>query len=262
MSFDRSIRVVFDEAPEDYDAGRPIYPEALTEDVIALSGIPEDGRILEIGPGPGKATLLFARRGYRMLCLELGAALAAQAAANCRPYPRVQIQRMTFEDWPLQPSAFDLVMSAQVFHWIPPEVGLPKCAAALKDSGWLALFWNDYPTPDNEFFNQLAVIYQEKAPDLASRSGKPSMEELVEIRRKSIQDSHLFDDVLLKRYPWEMTYTTERYLKLLNTFSDHRTLDEDTRRDLFGGIAELIEQHGGSFQRPFITALYMARVRR
>ncbi len=73
---DRRRRVLFDEVAELYDDVRPNYPEALIEDVIALSGIERDGRILEVGCGPGKATIPFARRGYRMLGIELGEHLA------------------------------------------------------------------------------------------------------------------------------------------------------------------------------------------
>ncbi|MCP4423480.1 MAG: SAM-dependent methyltransferase, partial [Chloroflexi bacterium] len=83
-TIDRSQRVLFDEAAELYDEVRPSYPEALVEDVVALSGIGKNGRILEVGPGPGTATLPFAQRGYRMLAIELGEHLAALAAENCR----------------------------------------------------------------------------------------------------------------------------------------------------------------------------------
>ena len=46
---------------------RSDYPEELVEDVLSLSGITSDGRIFEIGCGPGNATVSFARRGYRIL---------------------------------------------------------------------------------------------------------------------------------------------------------------------------------------------------
>ena len=44
-----NLRSVFDQAALDYDAVRPGYPMELVNDVVALSGIPDDGRILEIG---------------------------------------------------------------------------------------------------------------------------------------------------------------------------------------------------------------------
>jgi 2-polyprenyl-3-methyl-5-hydroxy-6-metoxy-1,4-benzoquinol methylase len=63
-------RQTFDQEAEFYDEARPGYPEALFDDVVALSAIPEEGRILEIGCGTGQATVPMARRGYHILCIE------------------------------------------------------------------------------------------------------------------------------------------------------------------------------------------------
>jgi SAM-dependent methyltransferase len=82
-----------------YDKFRPGYPEPLFEDLVQLSGIPEGGRILEIGPGTGQATLPLARRGFSILGLELGASMARLCRRNCRGFPNVEILNAAFEDW-------------------------------------------------------------------------------------------------------------------------------------------------------------------
>ena len=84
-------RFTFDEVAELYDRHRPGYPEALFEDLVALSGIAPAGRILEIGAGTGQATLPLARRGLRVLCLEPGAALARVARGKLAGFPRVEV---------------------------------------------------------------------------------------------------------------------------------------------------------------------------
>jgi len=56
MSIDRSRRITFEEVADLYNETCSGYPEALVEDIIALSGIPAGGRILEVGCGPGNAT--------------------------------------------------------------------------------------------------------------------------------------------------------------------------------------------------------------
>jgi hypothetical protein len=45
----------------------------------------------------------------------------------------------------------------------------------------------------------------------------------------------------------------------LNTYSDHLRLPEQTRQSLFEGVAEVIEQHGGFIERPYLAVLYVAR---
>jgi hypothetical protein len=196
-----------------------------------------------------------------MLCLELGQDLAALAAENCRPFPRVQVQHVAFEDWPLQERAFDLLISVQAFHWIAPEIGYAKTAVALKETGTLALFWNLSPRPQTDFYRALAQVYRDKAPQLADPSKTVPLDALVERTLASINDSDLFGPVTLKRYPWTERYTASQYVKLLNTYSDHRRLSQETRRALFAGVRELIERFGGVVERPYVAALYLARLK-
>ena len=71
----------------------------MVDSIIALSRLPEGGHILEVGSGTGKATRLFASRGYAIHCIEPGGNLAALAARNLQDYPRVTFEITRFEDW-------------------------------------------------------------------------------------------------------------------------------------------------------------------
>lgn len=260
------IRAIFNQTPLDYDAVRPGYPPELIEDVIAISAIPAGGSVLEIGCGTGQATVPFARwrdatgRGYMMLCLEIGQDLAAIAAQKCRPYPNVTVQVMSFEGWDPEGRAFDLVISATAFHWIPPQVGYPKIARILKRHGSMALFWNLAPTPYTGFSAAVQQIYRHVVPEWPDPRTGPSNEERIRARETSINEIGLFEPVLVKRYPWTKTYTTESYLRLLNTYSDHLALDEARRHRLFEEIGKLIErEYDGVVTRPYLSALYIAQ---
>jgi SAM-dependent methyltransferase len=261
MSRDRSLRTAFDEVARQYDQARPGYPEALIEDTITLSGIPPGGRILEIGCGPGKATLPFARRGYSMLCLELGPALAALAAEHCRPYPAVEIQAIAFEDWPLQPRAFDLALSAEAFHWIPSEIGYVKAADALRENGALALCWNGHLGGDEDFLQQVESLYGDVAPSLAP-SAREAPEVLEQRTLADFQAAGRFGDVVVRRYPWTVTYSASQYVGLLRTYSPIQALPEGARRELLTGIRALIEERGGSMESRYSSVLYVGRIAR
>ncbi|MCC5642942.1 class I SAM-dependent methyltransferase [Nostoc sp. CHAB 5824] len=121
-----------------YDQVRPGYPKALFDDVVSLSEITPDGRILEIGCGTGQATVPFARRGYRILCIELGENLATVAQKNLAAYPQVEVRNIAFEDWVTQENAFDLVIFATAFHWLDPSIAYKKTALALTSKGAIA----------------------------------------------------------------------------------------------------------------------------
>ena len=245
----------FDAVARLYDRTRPGYPEPLFDDLAKLSGIPEGGRILEIGPGPGQATLPLARRGFSILALELGASMARLCRANCREFPKVEIRNTAFEDWKPEEGTFDMVLAATAFHWIPYKVAYPRCAMALKPSGSLALLWNFVDIPDTEFFNNLRAIYRRIAPHM-HLSLPPELR--IERQRKKIVSSGLFGPVTVLRYPWQNEYTADRYIGLLKTMSDHAILAPKVRRDIFRAIRQLIDDNGGSFVRPVVAVLFLA----
>jgi SAM-dependent methyltransferase len=263
MARDLSQRTTFDDIADLYDEVRPGYPERLIEDVITLSEIPERGRILEIGCGTGQATLPFARRGYSMLCVEMGKNLAALTAEHCRQFPGVEVQNTTFEAWRLWPRAFDLVISAEAFHWVPTEVGYPKAAAALKDTGSIALFWHHSPGDDMPFRRAVEQVYRQQVPHLVEHlPGKTQPDTLIEQTLADFNSSGMFGPVTVSQYPYTQKYTTEQYIKLISTYSPIRSLAPEVRRDLLLGIRDVIEQFGGSVESSELAVLYVARVRR
>jgi ubiquinone/menaquinone biosynthesis C-methylase UbiE len=133
------LRATFDQVAPLYDEARPTYPEELFDEVVSLSGVPTDGRILEIGCGTGQATVPLARRGYRILCVELGENLAAAARRKLAAYPHVEVLTGAFENWPSEQNAFDLAVSAEAFHWLDQTSAYRKISRTLRPGGAIAL---------------------------------------------------------------------------------------------------------------------------
>jgi SAM-dependent methyltransferase len=245
---------LFDEVAERYARSRPEYQPALIDDIVSLSGIPPGGHILEIGCGPGKATLPFAQRGFAILCLDPGPRLVALAQRRVRDYPAVQFAVTTFEDWPLEEGAFDLVVAASAFHWIREGVGFPKAAAALRDTGAIALFRNARQTEDTPLYREIQQAYAMHAPEAAHghRRGRSS---------EDIAASGLFGDVVVRHHPWKQTYSAGEYVNLLDTYSGHRRLPAARREALFAAIVAAIERHGGTIEVRWVGTAFVARKR-
>jgi SAM-dependent methyltransferase len=248
-----------------YDAVRPGYPEALFDDVVSLSGIPLRGRILEIGCGTGQATVPFARRGYRILCVELGENLAVVARRNLAAYPRVEVQSGDFEEWTLEAGTFDLAVSATAFHWLDPAVAYPKVARALRPGGAGPLLERARPKRRERGLLRAAQrVYEREAPEIVKPDdykGRPQPHELPD-RTAEIEASGLFDGVIRRDYRWDETYDAEGHLSILNTYSGHRSLNDASRERLFIGIRDLIErEHGGRIVKGYLTTLYFVRRR-
>lgn len=259
MCIDRSRRVTFEETADLYNETRTLYPDALIEDVIRLSALQADGRILEIGPGAGSATVSFAKRGYNILGIELGERLAEYARRNCRDYPNTVIVRAEFESYHLPPRSFDLAVSADAFHWIRPEVGYPKVQATLKENGCYAFFWQISVDPQTDWSRAVDEIFQRLAPQY----DRPNQPMDVEWVRNTITGNFReycgIADVTVKLYDWVETISADTYVKLLRTYSGFRGMDESLRESLNKEIYAAIQNAGGSIEQPYRAILFHAK---
>lgn len=256
----KAQRDSFDEASREYDEVRPSYPHRLIKDVIHISEIPKGGEILEVGCGTGQATIRFAELGYSMTCLDIGKNLVKIAREKCKNYLNVKIHNISFEDWQPEKEAFDLLISGTAFHWIPPEIGYPKAAEVLKDTGFIALFWNMHPNHYTGFSQDVQRVYQKSVPEWEDPQNGPGTEKKILEREDYIDGTGLFEKVGVRRYLWSRTYSTDQYLKLLDTYSDHRSLEKNRRNQLYEGIRTLInEEYGGRVERPYLSVLFIAR---
>lgn len=255
---DREQRLVFDEVAEIYDRVRPGYPEQLALEVRELARLSPDDRILEVGCGTGQATRLFAPHGYRMMCLEPGAGMAAVARSNLAAFPDVELVETSFEDWQGEGAAFALLISAQAFHWVEPEVRFVKAARALRRGGAIALFWNVPLVGEDPVHRAIQEQYARYAPHLLpeARARRPAYARAAD----DLRSSGLFEEISQRAYPWRCTYDARTYAALMGTHSDHRLLSEADREVLHGGIRAAIESRGGEVKVQHVAVLLFARL--
>lgn len=259
MSIDRSRRITFEEVADLYNETRTRYLDALIEDIIRLAALPADGRILEIGCGPGNATVAFARRGYRLLAIELGERLAAYAAQNCRAYPNVTIVQAEFESCDLPRYGFDLAVSADAFHWIRPETGYAKVMTALKATGSFAFFWQLTVDPQTDWSRAIDEVFRQRAPQV-ERPNEPMDAAWVRaVIEGNFRDYCGIENVTVKTYDWMETLDADRYVKLLRTRSGLHGMDEGLRLALNREIDAVIQAAGGSIEQPYRAILFHAR---
>ncbi|MGB7539772.1 MAG: class I SAM-dependent methyltransferase, partial [Anaerolineales bacterium] len=229
----------------------------LVESVLSITRIPSTGRILEIGSGTGKATRLFAEKGFEIYCIEPGENLNRVAIRSLKGINRVTIEQVRFEEWNGETDPFDLAISAQAFHWINPDIGYRKAASALKANGHIALFWNMHAGFKGNLESEIERVYRQHAPKLAQRREKT--EEVIKQREAALSSSGYFTGVTVNRFYWSERYGRRQYIGLLNTYSDHIGLPERARRNLMEGISEVISQNGGYINKPYITVLYVGK---
>src|SRR5580704_19430788 len=159
-------RKSFDQMAQLYARARGAPPPALFDAVATFVPPPADA--LEIGCGPGNASLPLLERGFRIHAVELGENLAAFARERLAAFPfTVEVGKL--EDASLQPASADLVVCSAAFHWLDRERALRQVVKVLKPSGTLALIWGSprRTAEDNRVDEAIQAAYRAHAPEIS-----------------------------------------------------------------------------------------------
>jgi hypothetical protein len=117
---------------------------------------------------------------------------------------------------------------------------------------------------DRGFFEEAQRIYERETPEIVRPDDSRGLPrpDAVPSRTPEIENSGLFEVKATRQYLWDETYDAAGYLRVLNTYSGHRSLTNDARERLFHGIARLIdERFGGHIVKGYLTTLYVAHRR-
>jgi SAM-dependent methyltransferase len=137
----------------------------------------------------------------------------------------IPVEQATFEDWQPSGRSFDLVVFAQSFHWVQPQIALDKVAAVLRPGGRLALLSNRI-TPISPTRQELDEAYA----GYLDASARPAIdaahdEELIPMIH---QHGYTFRRHVTER----LQYTTDAWVNMMFTYSNVLTLAPQARSDL------------------------------
>ena len=258
-----TLGTIFDRVPYAYDRYRPGYAPEAIETLVELSKARAGADVLEIGPGTGKLTVPLAERGFRITAIEPGARMANLLARRVARFPDVRIVRSTFEEAPIEPASFDLVVAATAFHWVDPDRRYDLAAAALRPGGALGLIRNDHvAAPSNEAYtNGVRPIYERLAPALLQDLALPMPDDPPGFEDE-MRESGRFDRIEQRQFAWDQPYTAATVVGMLGTHSEHRALPRRRRSKLLREIREFVETElGGGYVDRYVTSVCVGRLR-
>jgi SAM-dependent methyltransferase len=250
------LRATFNRIAEVYRRVRPGYPEALFDDLAELAGLAEGSRVLEIGCGPGQASVPLAGRGYALLAVELGPRMAELARERLAPYPSASVVVADFDRWTPDRAGFDLVFSSTAFHWLDPATRFERTAGLLTGRGCLAVTGTRHVMGGTErFFHDVQVCYRRYYP---GGSGPPPRAD--DLPRATDFGSARYRTALVRRYEWDVEYATADYLALLSTYSATLELPPPSAAGLLRDVGALIDgRYGGHVTKRYLAELRVAR---
>lgn len=250
----------FDQMVELYARARPPAPREVFDTLAAY--VPPPAEVLEIGCGPGNASLPLLERGFRIHAVELGENLAAFARHRLAAFP-FTVEVGKFEDASLNPASVDLVVCSAAFHWLDREPAMRQVVKVLKPGGALALIWGSArrTAEDNRVDEAIQAAYRAHAPEI-TRQAVDRMGSKVDEIGKAVCDTPELCDYEERLFPQTHFFDRQRYVDTLATFSDHATLPADRRARLFEAIGDIIDrQFGGRVERHSTARLQLAHRR-
>lgn len=136
----------------DYRQGRPPYPDPVV-DTLERHGLVPGSLVADIGAGTGAASLLFLRRGYRVIAVEPNEDMRRAALASS-----IDARPGTGEDTGLPSASVDLVLCAQAFHWMDQPRAWAEFLRIARPGGFIALLWNNRVRSGTPFLDELEQL--------------------------------------------------------------------------------------------------------
>jgi SAM-dependent methyltransferase len=236
-----------------YDRSRPGYPPLLFDDLELFSRLPPSARILDVGCGTGKSTEGFARRGYRIVALDLGAQMLDLCRKNLQHYRNVTFELGSFETWDSRGAIFDLIISGTAFHWVASE-SQQRVKDLLTPQGCIGIFWHTFLNGQEDIFQTIQQIYKVHFPESCATDLNMDLETFDRRREIEVMSLAGFASWRVIRYYTTLRLSAREYVGLMRTWSTHRTAKEP----LYEEVAQAIEQNGGEILKPIRTTLCFA----
>lgn len=238
-----------DNVAQTYEKIRPSYPKMLIKDLFEACEISSTDTLLEIGAGTGKATRQIAKSGNSIDCIELGSNLASILEEKCKAFPNVNVEVQSFEKWvPSQGKTYDVVYSAQAFHWIDENIKYKKCHQLLKDQGSLALFWYQPLEAQGVLAKNIKNIFLKHIPHYYDdQVDTVTPAENIQIRHHEIAESGLFTNIQTFQYLVKNQLSAAAYIDALKSYSKFVKQDNRVQKAIISEIITQIENTGDGY---------------
>jgi hypothetical protein len=152
----------------------------------------------------------------------------------------VEVEATTFEAWPLR-TAFRLVYAGSSALGCRATIATRRrpLRRFRRHAGRVLEPRREWDGPlgtDND------AAHHEHAPHLTNSTGHWDLDRHLD----ELAAVPAFERVTKRVVTWEQRYSTDEWVTLLGTHSDHRILSEEQRTRLHAAVGDVIDRHGGS----------------
>jgi SAM-dependent methyltransferase len=205
----------FSSRVENYIKYRPGYPSEVVSLLESECDITPESTIVDLGSGTGKLAEIFLQRGYSIIGVEPNPAMREAGEKLLAEYSNFTSIEGTAENTTLPDSSVDLIIAGQAFHWFDPQLARAEAARILRQSGWVALVWNDRKlaaTPFLQDYEALLLKYGNDYNEVRHDRAEGAIYEFFFPQKPTLQifaNSQTFDFTGLKGRVLSSSYTPE-----------------------------------------------------
>lgn len=240
MVFNRKLGKAFKKVGEEYHIARKDYPKNIIKDIIKISRIKKSSLILDIGCGTGKSTLPFAKKGYKIIGIDISESMLKVAKRLSSKYKNIKYKKASFENVLLAQKSFDLVLVGTAMHWLNPKVAYKKAHNVIKQNGYIAIFWE--PIDDIVKITKslkLINIFLRNCPNYPSNPNKKSV--LIKLEKRLMQRKFFYKPII-KRYLSIENYSKKEFLRLINSYSWVISLNKKNKEKLMNELNAILNK--------------------
>lgn len=231
----------FGRVADAYDRGRPTYPVAAA---TWLTGA-EPLTVLELGAGTGKLTAQLVALGHDVHATDPDRDMLAILQ---RELPDIRCSQAPAEEIPAGDRSYDVVVSAQAFHWFDLDRALPEIARVLKPTGRLSLVWNQR---------------DERIPWVRRLGTLIGTQDQLREPAEALVASRLFGFVEDETFPFWQTVDRKSIQDLVLSRSNIATLDDAGRAAKLAEVLAFYDEFGrgmDGMQLPYAAHCFRATV--
>ncbi len=249
MSDREQMSTSFGRAAATYEAGRPEYPAAAVQWMLAPVATRTPLRVADVGAGTGKLTRAVLALAADVVAVDPDAAMLDQLRAGL---PDVRTVEGQAERMPLPDASIDAVVLGQAWHWVDPEAGSREIGRVLAPGGVLGLVWNirDENVP---WVARLTEIMHGSNAEQLIADGGPRVAEP-------------FETLERREWTWTRRMSPEAALDMVRSRSYVITAEPAERARIEREVAEHVAQHpspeaDGSIDMPYVTHAFRTVLR-
>lgn len=235
-----------------YDRVRPGYPPDgvswLLEEAAA-AGIARAGRrrVLDLGAGTGALTRDLVSRGLDVVAVEPDPHMRAVLESRV---PRADVRAGSAEELPVEDRDVDVVIGAQMWHWVDAGRATAEVARVLRPGGTLGLLWNlrDERVP---WMAELGSVFggddvhHRHAADVTMPPGAP------------------FTAAAARDFRWSQELAPTDIVDLVATRSHVQVLPDAERAEVLARVGDFVASHPavagrGRIVVPYVTSCWRA----